>query len=365
MSMDKGLLRRESLDALIAEVSRGAAFIAPAAIGEGLLPRETGFRAVKSAAEISFGPINTRLSVKGVFFPQRETLLRFEGGAVRADPVRAGATVVFGARPCDARSLAFMDKIFSGQAGAPGNVVHQDPYYLERRKRSLVISLACDEPCGSCFCTSVGGSPYGTEGADIQASFAGEASATESAAGAKSPSPLLFEAVTEKGAGFLREHGALFSPAGADGVRAREARAISSSGKMPVLDLAGLKEKADASFDSPAWERITKTCLGCGVCTYVCPTCHCFDITDETAAGRGVRIRTWDACQYPLYTMHASGHNPRPAKRARMRQRIMHKYSYTVETAGMVSCTGCGRCIRQCPVSLDIRQMIAAIREAQ
>ncbi|MBE3063825.1 MAG: 4Fe-4S dicluster domain-containing protein [Spirochaetes bacterium] len=361
MSMDKGLLQRKDLNALIEAVSRSAEFLAPAAIGEGLMPRETAFRTVKAPAEVSLGQINTRLSVKGVFFPQRETLMRFEGGAVGEVSLPKGPVVVFGVRPCDAKSLLFLDKLFSGEAGAPGNVTHQDPYYLERRKNATVIALACDEPCGSCFCTSVGGSPYGTDGADILAS------ATDDAGGADSASasgPLLFEAVSEKGKAFLREHAALFTPPGPDAVSARESRAKAAAARMPVLDLAGLKEKADASFDSPVWEKITKICLGCGVCTYVCPTCHCFDITDETAGGRGVRIRTWDACQYPLYTMHSSGHNPRPAKRSRMRQRIMHKYSYTVETAGMVSCSGCGRCVRQCPVNLDIRQMLAAIRDA-
>jgi sulfhydrogenase subunit beta (sulfur reductase) len=353
MIVDKGLLQSKDFNALIEAVTRSGAFLAPAEIGEGLMPRETAFRAVKASAEVSLGQVNTRLSVKGVFFPQREMLMRFEGGAVGEVPVPTGRTVVFGVRPCDARSLLFMDKVFSGQAGAPGNITHQDPYYLERRKNATVISLACDDPCGSCFCTSVGGSPYGTEGADILAS---------AASGVAS---LLFEAVSEKGKAFLRDHAALFSPPGDDAGSARESRAAAAAATMAVLDLAGLKEKADASFDSPAWEKITKICLGCGVCTYVCPTCHCFDITDETAAGRGVRNRTWDACQYPLYTMHASGHNPRPAKRARMRQRIMHKYSYTVETAGMISCSGCGRCVRQCPVNLDIRQMIAAIRDAQ
>jgi ferredoxin len=354
MIVDKGLLQSD-FNALIEAVSRSAAFLAPTAIGEGLMPRETAFRAVKASTEVSLGRVNTRLSVKGVFFPQRETLMRFEGGVVGEVSAPTGKTVVFGVRPCDAKSLLFLDKLFSGEAGAPGNVTHQDPYYLERRKNATVISLACDEPCGSCFCTSVGGSPYGTEGADILASGVGSVSAS---------GPLLFEAVSEKGKAFLREHAALFTPPGPDAVSARESRAGAAAAKMPVLDLAGLKEKADASFDSPVWERITKICLGCGVCTYVCPTCHCFDISDETAAGRGVRIRTWDACQYPLYTVHASGHNPRPAKRSRMRQRIMHKYSYTVETAGMVSCSGCGRCVRQCPVNLDIRQMLAAVRDA-
>ena len=160
----------------------------------------------------------------------------------------------------------------------------------------------------------------------------------------------------------MAEHAAHLAPAGAQATAAREARAQAAAAAMAVLDFSGVKEKADASFDSPVWERIARICLGCGVCTYVCPTCHCFDITDETAGTGGVRLRTWDACQYPLYTMHASGHNPRPAKRARMRQRIMHKYSYTVDTAGTVSCTGCGRCVRQCPVNLDIRQMLAAVK---
>jgi predicted aldo/keto reductase-like oxidoreductase len=75
-----------------------------------------------------------------------------------------------------------------------------------------------------------------------------------------------------------------------------------------------------------------------------------------------VRIRTWDGCQYALFTLHASGHNPRPNRKARMRQRLMHKYSYAVETAGAVFCSGCGRCIRACPVNLDIREMLAAVR---
>jgi sulfhydrogenase subunit beta (sulfur reductase) len=131
---------------------------------------------------------------------------------------------------------------------------------------------------------------------------------------------------------------------------------------MTSYDFSGVKEKLDASFDSPLWLAVTRRCLGCGACTYLCPTCHCFDITDESRGERGARVRTWDTCQASLFTRHASGHNPRPDRRARMRQRLMHKYSYTVETAGAVFCSGCGRCVRACPVNLDIREMLTAIR---
>jgi ferredoxin len=123
-----------------------------------------------------------------------------------------------------------------------------------------------------------------------------------------------------------------------------------------------MKEKLDGIFEEEVWETITNNCLGCGACTYLCPTCHCFDITDETnGKGDGIRIRTWDSCQYPLFTLHASGHNPRVNKKQRMRQRLMHKFSYTVEKNDAIFCVGCGRCVIHCPVNLDIREMLQTL----
>lgn len=365
--MKKVLLQRKDLDALVAAMSEGSVVYAPAADGKdasGIPLHGTVFRPVRSAAEMSLEETNTRLSVKGVFFPQREVMMRIVGGRLAedpaGDPAPGGSLVAFGVRPCDAKSLLFLDTVFSGSTAAPGNVRHEDPYYLERRRNSLVIALACDEPCESCFCTSVGGSPHGTEGADILASWTD----TAKAPGQARDGAMLLEAVTEKGEAFLEAHSRLFAPASHEAVRAREARAAAAAARMRVLDLAGVKQKAEAAFESPLWDAITRSCLGCGACTYLCPTCHCFDITDETRGAAGVRLRSWDACQFPLYSLHASGHNPRPSRKSRMRQRIMHKYSYTVETAGMVSCSGCGRCVRLCPVNLDIRQMLAALKEA-
>jgi ferredoxin len=208
----------------------------------------------------------------------------------------------------------------------------------------------------------VGGSPYGSEGADVLASPAGGAAAAACGAG-PAASDLLLEPVTEKGTAFLVQHASFLRPATTAEAEAREERARAAEARMKTLDFTGVKEKMEAGFDSPAWEAITRSCLGCGACTYVCPTCHCFDITDESRGERGVRIRTWDACQYAQFTLHASGHNPRADRRARMRQRLMHKYSYAPETAGAVFCSGCGRCVRACPVNLDIREMLSALED--
>jgi sulfhydrogenase subunit beta (sulfur reductase) len=341
MMMRPFVLEARALAPFLEAVARASKLYAPVADpASGAV-----FAEVTRAADIAPVAPNTRLSLKSVFFPQREVLLSFKGSALEAVPAVDANLVVFGARPCDARALTWMDGVFGGGG-------REDPYFTERRRAAVVVALACDEPCETCFCTSVGGSPYGTEGADVLASAA-----------ADSAGDLLLEPVSEKGAAFLVQHASFLRPATTTEAEAREERAGAAEARMKTLDFSGVKEKMDAGFDSPAWEAIARSCLGCGVCTYVCPTCHCFDITDETRGDRGVRVRTWDACQYRLFTLHASGHNPRADKRARMRQRLMHKYSYAPETAGAVFCSGCGRCVRACPVNLDIREMLRALED--
>jgi sulfhydrogenase subunit beta (sulfur reductase) len=342
MKMQPFVLEGRSLAPFVDALSKSARLFAPVADPAG----GTAFAEVSAASEIAPTAPNTRLSVKSVFLPQREALLSFKGSAIDAVPAVDGNLVVYGARPCDARAMTWMDGVFGGGG-------REDPYFVERRRGAVVVARACDEPCPTCFCTSVGGSPYGTEGADVLAS------ATAGGPGGD----LLLEPITEKGAAFLVQHASFLRPATSTEAEAREERARAAASRLKVLDFSGVKEKMDAGFESPAWDALTRSCLGCGACTYACPTCHCFDITDESRGDRGVRIRTWDACQYALFTLHASGHNPRNHKRARMRQRLMHKYSYAPDTAGTVFCSGCGRCVRVCPVNLDIREMLAALKD--
>ena len=69
-----------------------------------------------------------------------------------------------------------------------------------------------------------------------------------------------------------------------------------------------------------------------------------------------------DACMFKTFTLEASGHNPRGTQGERMRQRIMHKFRYTVENFETVFCVGCGRCIDGCPVNIDVRETLASVQ---
>ncbi|MBI9106018.1 MAG: 4Fe-4S dicluster domain-containing protein [Spirochaetales bacterium] len=293
--------------------------------------------------EIFYDFANFLRPPKGIFFPQREVLCSFEQERAVEVPPAAGRIIIFGIRPCDARSFLFLDKIFS--AGSSG---FADPYYLGRRENSVIISLSCIEPSEGCFCTSLGGGPGDESGSDIVAFDLGDR--------------LLFEAHSAKGENFIEENTTEFRQPDAADQNAKKESLQAAFNAISRISTDGLVEKLDDDFSDSFWEEITATCLGCGVCTYLCPTCHCFDITDEKDRdGTGTRVRTWDSCQYPLFTMHASGHNPRAEKKQRMRQRIMHKFSYTPRTTGDVFCVGCGRCVRKCPVNLDIREVIRKI----
>lgn len=339
--MKQGILRKQELNALASAAAQEAEVYAP-------IKGQDGIEYLKTVGEepIAFDYVNVKLSPKGLFFPQKEVLCHFCRDTLNDAPIPQEKLILLGARPCDARSLLYLDKVFADQTSQ-----FADPYYLSRRNKSVMITFACHTPAPTCFCTTVGGSPTESTGSDILVT--------------ELEDELLFEVCSEKGGAFLENYQTFFQPPTEEHLQAKNAQTVQAVEALHEFDIEGIKTKLDHIFEEQVWERITNTCLGCGVCTYLCPTCHCFDISDETnAKGEGVRLRTWDSCQYPLFTLHASGHNPRVNKKQRMRQRIMHKFSYTVENVGDIYCVGCGRCVLYCPVNLDIREMLQTLHHS-
>ena len=298
------------------------------------------FGPVERADEVCLDCPNPKLPVKELFFPQREVLFRFKAGdRARAEPpAEVPARVVFGVRPCDAAALELFDRVFLDPK-------YDDPYYRRRRERTVLVGLACDEPGETCFCTAVAGDPHGTRALDLLLEDLGDR--------------WLCRPVTDKGERLV----AGLKEAGEADVAEAGKRAAAARAKLPfAIDLAALKAKLEGAFEAGIWDELARPCVNCGVCTFVCPTCHCFDVTDEEYRGAGARIRTWDSCQFALFTRHASGHNPRPTGRDRFRNRALHKFRYFPATHGAVLCVGCGRCIGECPAGIDLRETLETLQ---
>jgi len=286
----------------------------------------------------------TKDTLKTIFFPRSEELFRFEGTTIAEAKEDSSSLLVFGHHPCDARSLLLLDKIFD-------DPVCKDNYYLNRRERGVLFTVACYRSEPSCFCTSVGGLPSDTQGSDLLGTFLGDR--------------FVVKTLSQKGEHLIRQFPEFFDNADDNDSQTARKQAETVSGSIIWKeDLSGIKKKLDGMFEHALWERIHLRCLGCGVCTFHCPTCYCFDIGDETSRTEGKRVRGWDSCMYSQYTRHASGLNPRPSGKERWRQRFMHKFQQTVERYGDIFCVGCGRCVRNCPVRLDIREVIGEVKKA-
>lgn len=298
---------------------------------------------ISDALEIPVGAPKTPL--KTLFFPQPETLFTFSARPHDQDvwlPKAAtdddkGMRVLFGVRPCDARSIVLNAMPFE-----------KDRYFKTRLEHTAVIGFSCKDQCSVCFCSLVGGSPYGTDGLDILFTEIDEGL-------------FVAEVMTAKGDELLKRCSGLQAATDDDLGRLNALRTAADKDKDGALDLNNTLKSKDMMVlynNNDIWQGISDSCINCGVCTFLCPTCYCFDIQDEVAHGQGRRIRYWDSCMFPLFTLHASGHNPRGEKIKRIRNRFMHKLKYFPERFGLISCVGCGRCIHECPVNIDIREVI-------
>ncbi len=300
---------------------------------------------------LEFG--NTVAPAKALFFPRSEALfeLRDLGDVPQIEdnlpPDRPW--VLFGARLCDTKGLALLDLLF--QDAEP------DPYYTRRRQTCTVIALTCVEPQLECFCESSVQALSEPEGADIVLT------------------PLegrfLVEALTEKGEQLLADASASTEPSGGlfadatdeDAQAKQELVARVAEAQVRRISFDGIRDRvAERHEDEDFWRAETRACVGCGICTFLCPTCSCFDIMDDAIGSEGRRYRCWDSCQFGQFCLEASGHDPRAEQWQRQRNRIGHKLYYSVDRLGRITCVGCGRCIRHCPVNIDISRIIGQLQ---
>jgi ferredoxin len=339
---EAGFIPKDAWKAYLGSLAKRFSLYVPCKDDEAVI-----FRPFQQGSEVCLDrPANS--APKGVIFPQSETLFSFNFKKDAENPkkieveldgsIPVADAAIIGCRPCDAKGFLTLDPVY----------MDVDPYYRERREKTTIITLACPNPYPGCFCTSVDGGPADKSGSDVLM--------TEVDGG------YYLEAVTDKGKAVLDD------PAVQDGASHKaeaEGKQKAAYGRVRKAFSGGKNVKiSKARFLPDAfWEDVTAKCLSCGACTFLCPTCYCFNITDEQAINKGERIRSWDSCMSPLFTLEASGHNPRSNKAQRFKQRVGHKFVYYPEKYGELACSGCGRCIRYCPISMEISKVVAKLAD--
>lgn len=308
---------------------------------------QTNYAAWTPEVKVDLDTLKTVKSAKDAFFPQSEGLysVKREGKKMSVEPqaLKEQNFVVFGMKACDVKGVEVLDRVFL--------VDPVDTFYKARREHGTIVALACHEPEETCFCKV-----FGIDAADPMADVAtwmiGE--------------DLYWKALTEKGEALTELVKDLLTDAEEAPVEAEKEAIHAIVEKLPYMNLSLEGWNGDAlseKFNSPVWEELYKPCLACGTCTFVCPTCQCYDIKDYTTGDTVSRYRCWDSCMYSDFTMMAHGNN-RTSQMQRFRQRFMHKLVYyPANNDGMYSCVGCGRCVEKCPASLNIVKVIKAFEK--
>ncbi|MBQ2675902.1 MAG: 4Fe-4S dicluster domain-containing protein [Clostridia bacterium] len=308
---------------------------------------QVNFAAYTEDAKVDLDTLKTVKSPKDAFFPQSENLYTVtkNDGKMKIEPeaLKDKDFVVFGMKGCDVKGIEVLDRVFLSEP--------VDSFYAARRAHGTIVALACNEPEESCFC-KVFGVDCAEPTADVTVWMAEDV--------------MYWKALTDKGEALTKSLAEVLEDADSSdeaAVENKKAAIHKIVEKLPYSNLSLEGWNGDVlteKFDSALWEELYKPCLACGTCTFVCPTCQCYDIKDYNTGNGVQRYRCWDSCMYSDFTMMAHGNN-RTSQMQRFRQRFMHKLVYfPANNQGMYSCVGCGRCVDKCPSALNIVKVIKA-----
>ncbi len=334
-------IKKENLAALFQLINQDKELYVPAKVNG-----QVNYAAWDESVEVDLTTLNTVKSAKDAFFPQSETLYTCNQDgknlSITQEELQSKDFVIFGIKACDVKGIEVLDRVFL--------VDPVDTFYAARREHGIVVAMACHEPEESCFCQV-----FGVDAANPVADVATWMVDGE----------LYWKAISEKGEKLTAEVKELLEEGDEAVVEAEQAAIRAIVEKLPYtgLSLEGWNGDAlDEKFNASNWEDLYKTCLACGTCTFVCPTCQCYDIKDYKTSNGVQRYRCWDSCMYSDFTMMAHGNN-RTSQMQRFRQRFMHKLVYfPANNDGMYSCVGCGRCVTKCPSSLNIVKVIKSFQ---
>lgn len=343
--IDYSILPKKYFDGFIATLAQARKVVAPVRKADA----QYHFAEVASGREIALNYIPTILPPKKYFMPQHETLLEYDlrAGQSMQALVEYEDLVIFGVHTCDLAGMQCLNLVFSDRP--------KDLNYLIRENAVAVIGLECNDYCDPYANCALMGNELPNGGYDLFLTDLGDY--------------FLAHVATSQGK-LLAQAYPGGQPAAAGHLAALEAlRSRKREIFRPevAIDLARMPVLFDRSLKSRVWDDIGERCLSCGNCTNVCPTCYCFNISDEInldlAAGR--RIRVWDSCQNERFAKVAGGESFRKTRSFRKKHRFYRKFRYPVDRFGRFFCTGCGRCSRTCMAKIDLKETLRFLASEQ
>lgn len=320
------ILDRKELEKLVEQLAGDFKTFAPVKNEDG----HVSFETVDSFDQVSFEQTNSLFPPKELFTPQYETLYSY-GENYEIIPANGvtGKMAVLGLRPCDARAVRIHDKVFDKD--------YRDPYYFSKRNNALLVGLSCNDPGSNCFCTSFeDGGPHSVDALDAMLTQLGE-------------DKWLLQVFNE-------DHKVMFEGIGmeAGDKELQEKKKLAEEAVKKIKKQLKLPEDLKEQFKDEYWEKASLKCLSCSICRFLCPVCYCFSLVDDGQQ----RYKYWDNCGLKLFTKEAAGSNPRKEKHTRFRQWYYHKFEYFQKREGEPLCVGCGRCIDNCPVNMDLTEVL-------
>lgn len=306
-----------------------------------IVPRKS-FNANKS--QTYFGEINENIEIvldsyrtvdplRTLFYFARETILPAKSTKKR---------LIVGVKNCDLAALRVLDRALI-------NEDFVDPVYQAWREQTTIVSADCTEIGNSCHCILVDGKPWAEENFDINLSLINDSYLIT--VGSKKGEDLLK---------LLKEHLELTQPRGDEREKVKQNRRAIER-KLKELNAKYIRKRDYENLRKSSienWIDDSRTCVGCGGCTNICPTCYCIILNDETTTKQFVKVRSTDSCQLDGYAKVAGGATPRPKMYQRFRNRYLCKFDYMKSNFDLIGCTGCGRCIDVCPGEIEFRAVV-------
>jgi ferredoxin len=312
---------------------------------------DSTFDEIRTIKQLHLDYQSTVLPPKKYFLPPQQKIFSFKENKKTEiyQEKNNQQILLFGVHPCDVHAILKLDSFFSNE--------FKDTPYLENRKNSVLVALNCVEPSETSFCIYTKTGPFLKEGFDLLITDIG--------------TKYLVEIGSQTGKNLIEELN-LQKATDIDFKEKNNRLKIMEKKFKKFIDISWLPKIAHGKIDHDVWRKLgdfggvagSYPCLSCGSCTFVCPTCYCFDIYDtiDISLKKGSRIRELDSCQLLEYGEVAQGGNFRRDRTDRIRHWMMCKFG--AAAGGMYSsCVGCGRCIRICPSKIDITEVAKELRK--